>query len=112
MALSTTLSSSSGTSTIVLNPVAKSTTVILTLSTTGSSGVVQVDMSLDDPTIFGGPSATSAVLSSGTAMLSSALAIGGLAYTVLSPIGMVRINSSANNTTNTFTLKALQSVSA
>jgi hypothetical protein len=112
MALSATLASSSGTSTIVLNPLAKSTTVMLTLSTTGSSGAVQVDMSLDDPTIPGGPTATWGLLSSGAAMLSSNLAAGGLIYTVLSPVGMVRINSTANNTSNTFTLKALQSVTA
>jgi hypothetical protein len=38
--------------------------------------------------------------------------VGSLIYTVLTPIAQVRLNSTANNTANTFTLKALQSVSA
>ena len=111
MALSATLSSSAGTSVLVLNPNAKSTTVLLTIGTAGSTGAVQIDMSLDDPTIPGGPASTWALLSSGAAMLSSNLG-SGLVYTVLSPVGQVRINSTANNTANTFTLKALQSVTA
>lgn len=107
MAQSVTLSSV-GTATIVLNPLAKSTTVLLSGATAASTGAVQIDMSLDDPTIPGGPTATWAVLSSGAAMLSSNVTT--LVYTVLSPIGMVRINSTANN--NTWTLKALQSITA
>lgn len=105
MAQSVTLSSA-GTAAMVLNPVLKSTTVVLTPATAGSTGAVQVDFSLDDPTIPGGPTTTWALLSSGAAMLSSN--VTNLTYTVLSPIGQVRINSSANNTT--WTLKALQSV--
>lgn len=111
MALSATLSSSAGTSALTLNPVAKSTTVLLSF-TSGSSGFVQIDMSLDDPTIPGGPATTWALLSSGAAMVSSQITGGSLVYTVLSPIGQVRINSSSNNLANTFTLKALQSVTA
>lgn len=107
MALSTTLSSV-GTAAITLNPIAKSTTVMLSGLTAASTGTVQIEMSLDDPTIFGGPALTWALLSSGTAMLSSNVTT--LVYTVLSPIGAVRINSSANN--NTWTLKALQSITA
>lgn len=100
--------SSVGTATIVLNPVARSTTVMLSAGTAGSTGAVTIEMSLDDPTIPGGPTTTWGTLSSGAAMLSSN--VTNLVYTVLSPIGMVRINSTANN--NTWTLKALQSVSA
>ena len=112
MALSATLSSSAGTSVIVLNPAAKSTTVMLSMGTVGSTGAVQVDFSLDDPTIPGGPASTWALLSSAAAMLSSNITAAGLVWTVLSPIGQVRINSTANNTSNTFTLKALQSITA
>jgi hypothetical protein len=108
MALSATLSSTNGTAAITLNPLAKSTTVMLTGLTAATSGAVQIDMSLDDPTIPGGPTTTWAVLSSGAAMLSSN--VTSLVYTVLSPIGQVRVNSSANN--NTWTLKALQSITA
>lgn len=107
MAQSVTLSSV-GTGTIILNPVSKSTTIMLSAGTAGSTGAVTIEMSLDDPTIPGGPTATWATISSGTAMLSSN--VTALVYTVLSPIGAVRINSSANN--NTWTLKALQSVTA
>lgn len=107
MAQSVTLSSN-GIATIILNPVYKSTTVMLVAGTTGSSGIVTIEMTLDDPTIAGGPSLSWATLSSGTAMLSSN--VTSLVYTVLSPIGGVRINSSANN--NTWTLKALQAITA
>ena len=110
MAGITTLSASAGTSTpIALNPVAKATTVLLSLSVVGSTGAVTVEASLDDPSIPGGPSATWASISSGIAMLSSNIS-DGLIYTILSPISMVRINSTANNTSNTFTLKALQAI--
>lgn len=107
MAQSVTLSSV-GTATMILNPVCKSTTVMLSAGTAASTGAVTVEMSLDDPTILNGPTATWATLSSGSAMLSSN--VTNLVYTVLSPIAAVRINSTANN--NTWTLKALQSVTA
>jgi hypothetical protein len=112
MALVATLSASAGTPAIILNPVVKSTTVMLSASTAASSGAIQIDMTLDDPTLIalGGPAVTWAVLSSGAAMLSSNVTT--LVYTVLSPIGGVRINSTANNTSNTWTLKALQSITA
>lgn len=111
MAQSITLSASAGTATMILNPVLKSTTVLLSGSLAGSSGAVQIEMTLDDPTIVNGPALTWGLLSSGTAMLSSNV-VAGIVYTVLSPIGGVRINSTANNTANTFTLKALQSITA
>lgn len=110
MAQSITLSSSAGTAAIALNPVAKTTTVILTQSVAASTGAVTIEMSLDDPSIPGGPATTWATLSSGAAMLSSN--VTNLVYSVLSPVAQVRINSTANNTSNTFTLKALQSVTA
>ena len=100
---------------IVLNPVAKSTTVQLSataLSTT--AGTVQVEMSLDDPSQFGGPTTTWSLLSSATAIASSLVAATPLTYTVLSPIGQVRINSTTGSTGAgvTYVLKALQSVTA
>jgi hypothetical protein len=97
---------------MVLNPVAKSTTVVLTTLSAGSSlTLVQVEFSLDDPTILGGPAATWALLSSATAMPSS-LSFA-LAYTVLSPIAQVRLNSTLNaGSSGAFILKALQSISA
>jgi len=114
MAMTATITASSGgTGVIALNPVAKSTTVQLTL-TSCSSGAVQIEMSLDDPTIVSGPTTTWSLLSSGTAMLSSNIggSNGGLIYTILSPVGQVRINSTQSATAATMTLKALQSVTA
>jgi hypothetical protein len=108
MAQSVTLSTI-GTATIVLNPVARSTTIMLTVP---SSGNTSVEVSLDDPSIPGGPTASWALLSSGAAMYSSNVGTAGLLYTVLTPIAAVRLNSTANVAAGTFTLKALQSVSA
>lgn len=101
--------SSVGTATMVVNPLAKSTTLVLTPATAASTGAVDIQISVADPSQPSGPTATFAVISSGAAMLSSNVGTG-LVYTVLSPISQVRINSSANNTT--WTLQALQSVSA
>lgn len=103
------------TGSLALNPVAKSTTVMLSataLSTT--AGTVQIEMSLDDPTQLGGPAATWALLSSATAITSSLVAATPLVYTVLSPIGQVRVNSTTGSTGAgvTYVLKALQSVTA
>jgi hypothetical protein len=109
MAISATLTSTTGTATCVLNPVAKATTIQLTL-TASSTGAMQLEVSLDDPTIVGGPTATWSLLSSGSAMLSSNIggSAGGLTYSFLTPVGGVRINSTANS--GTAILKALQSV--
>ncbi len=60
MAQSVTLSSV-GTATMALNPVAKSTTLVLTLA---SSGTVSIEISPDDPSIYGGPTAAWALASS------------------------------------------------
>lgn len=112
MAQSITLSSV-GTASLVLNPIAKSTTVALSASVASSLSVVQIEMSLDDPTIPGGPSATWVLLSSASAMVGSSVTVLSAVYTVLSPIGMVRLNSTTVTASSaTFTLKALQSVVA
>lgn len=109
MARTTTLSSA-GTATIILDPTAKATTVMLTATGT-STGAILVEMSLDDPSLFGGPTATWAPLSSAT-LTSSTIAAAPLTWNVQSPLGGVRLNSSAMNTGNVMTLKALQSVTA
>lgn len=102
--------SSAGTATIILNPTAKATTVGLVQTTTGSaSSVIQVEMTLDDPTTTPAPTMAWFLLSSGTAMTSSTSL--SLIYTVTSPIGGVRLNSSAVVASSaSFTLKALQSI--
>jgi len=120
MAQSVTISASTSvavTGTLVLDPKMRSTTVILTgTGATSSNSTVQIETSLADPTAIalGGPAATWALLSSGTAMASSAVAASGLIYTVLSPISMVRVNSTIGSTGGvySFTLQALQSVTA
>jgi len=108
MAQSVTLTTT-GTATMILNPVAKSTTFQLIVP---SSGFVSVEVTLDDPTIQGGPATTWSLLSSAAAMPSSTVGSAGLIYTVLSPIGGARLNSTTNGAGGTFTLKALQSITA
>jgi len=100
--------SSAGTATIILNSLMRATSVIVTFP---SSGTVSVEASLDDPTIFGGPATTWALLSSAAQIISSNTTIG-LAYTVSSPLGGVRLNCSSNSGGGTFTLKALQAITA
>ena len=97
---------------IVLNPVSKSTSLMLTTVIGATLQTVQVEYSLDDPTQLGGPTATWALLSSATGIASSQS--NGLSWTVLSPIGQVRINSTSGSTgtASVYTLKALQSVTA
>ena len=113
MAQTVTLSTT-GTATMVLNPVAKATTVIISASINSSVSVVQIEMSLDDPTVLGGPTATWGLLSSATAMSSFSGSSGSaLTYTVLSPIAQLRLNSTSMAGSSTvYTLKALQSVTA
>ncbi len=101
------------TPTIVLNPVSKSTTITLnTVFASTTAGTIRVEYSLDDPTIPGGPATTWALLSSAAAITSSLS--DGLSWTVLSPIGQVRLNSTGGSTAgvSVYTLKALQSVTA
>ena|SRR5215469_2936908 len=109
MAQSVTLSSA-GTATMVLNPVAKATTVILTVTSGSSNATVQIEGSVADPTQPGGPSAIWGTISSGTAMLSSQ--ITSLVYTVASPICQLRINSTLLSSQASFAMQALQAVTA
>jgi hypothetical protein len=101
--------SSVGTSAMVLDPNAKSTTLILTISSS-AVGACNVDISLDDPSTTPAPTLTWAVASSGANMTSSVVFDTGLIYTILSPVGGARIRSSV--IANVITLKALQSVTA
>src|SRR5678815_4258243 len=101
-----TSTSAAVTAQLVLNPLMRSTTVILTgTGATSSNSTVQLETSLTDPSAIplGGPAATWALLSSATGMASSAVAASGLIYTVLSPIGAVRINSTSGSTGGTYT---------
>ena len=100
--------------TIVLDPVPKSTTVMLSAVNAGgsSNALVSVQYSLDDPSASGAATTTWSLLSSAASMTSSAISANGLAWTVLSPIGQVRVNSTSGSSADvvTFTIKALQSV--
>ena len=113
MAQSVTLSSA-GTAGIVLDPTKKATTVILTASIASSNTAAQIEMSVDDPSIPGGPATTWTLLSSASGMIgSSAASAVSVVYTILSPLAQVRINSSATAaSSNVWTLKALQSITA
>ena len=99
-----------------VNPVAKSTTVMLSATTNSTTaGTVNVDFSLDDTSIPGGPTATFALLSSAASIASSIIEITPLVWTVLSPIAQLRIRSTQGSTgagAAVYTLKALQSVTA
>src|SRR5882672_7862894 len=108
MAQVTTLSSLGVSTPIILDPKLKTTTLQITGQ--GSSGAgVFAQFTLDDPTIFGGPSVTWANLSSAILVSTSAGADANTIYTVLSPLGGLRLSSS-NAVTGTITLKSLQSV--
>jgi hypothetical protein len=121
MAQSITLSSSGASSQfIVLNPVFNETTMQVTV-TSGSSGQIFLQYTLDPPTLTG--TAAGAVTQTGptwgtisSAIASSGVDPGGTTYTVLSPLGGVRLfgtNSSAGGSFNTtVTLKVLQSITA
>jgi hypothetical protein len=94
---------------IMLNPVLKATSVQLTV-TTGSSATNFVQYTLDDPTQPGGVTAVWANLSSAIASSAVDPAGGsGILYSVLTPIGGLRISSSTY-TSGTITLKSLQAV--
>jgi len=101
--------SSVGTAQMVLNPVAKSTTFLLTSGTASSLGTAVIDISLDDPSSYPAPTMTWATISSAT--LGSSVVTVAVTYTVLSPVGAARINSTTTGA-GTWTLKALQSVTA
>ncbi len=110
MAQATTLSSLGVSTPIILNPVLKTTTVQVTADTgSGSSGAgVIVQFTLDDPTLTPAPSIAWANLSSAILVSTSATTAGAV-YTVLSPLGGLRLSSS-NTVSGTITLKSLQSV--
>ncbi len=110
----TVLLASAGTAALVLNPVPRSTTIILT-ATSCSSGACQVEFSLNDPNAPGATTSYWALLSSAVSLVSSTKKDTPLSYTVLSPIAQVRITSTAWDTAGTggsMVLQALQSVSA
>lgn len=112
MAQSTSISSVGTSPGIVLNPVAKNTTFLLTAS---SSAVASFTIwaTLDDPTTTPAPTQTWAVISSAVGITSSNTAFDtGYMLTVLAPLGGARIVSSVNASSITLTLKALQSVTA
>jgi hypothetical protein len=98
---------------ITLNPVMRTTTVQVTAASGSSCANVYVQFTLDDPTIVGGPSVTWCALSS--AIASSAVDIsvgaGGALYTILSPLGGLRLSSTtAAGAGTVVTMKALQAV--
>lgn len=106
--------SSAGTATLALNPVSKSTTLMLT-ATSCSSGYFTVQYALGDPSALGYVSAKWAPLSSAAAIASSGLSSSPLSWTVFAPIAQARIYSSGWDTAGTggsMVLKALQSVTA
>lgn len=110
MAQTVTLSSV-GTAAIYLNPVSKSTTVLVSASVASSLTTAILEMTLDDPTTTPAPTIAWAPLSS--AIIGSSVVVAATTYTVLSPIGGVRINSTTVTASSaTWTLKALQSVTA
>lgn len=108
MAQSTTLSSLGTSTPIILNPVFKTTTVQVTV-VSASSGNFLVQYTLDDPTTTPAPTVTWANLSSAI-ISSNADAAGGVLYTVLSPLGGLRLSSTATVTGGAITLKSLQAV--
>jgi len=112
MAAQVTTLSSAGTSTpIILNPVAKTTTIQLTATSGSSVTAMTVQYTLDDPTTTPAPTITWADLSSAIATSSGTGISGGTTYTVLSPLGGLRLNATSS-ASGTFTLKALQAVTA
>ncbi len=115
MAFSTTLSSAGVSTPIILNPVSKSTFVQLTASaSTTINALIQV--TLDDPTITPSPTLSWSALSSAIAQSTATGELAnGLTYTVLTPIGGLRLSSTTFLSSvggAVLTLKALQSVTA
>lgn len=104
MAQVTTLSSLGVSTPIMLNPVSKTTTVQITVAS-GATGPTIAQYTLDDGT------GTVVWANLSSTILSSVADPGGAIYTVLSPLGGLRLNSSAT-VSGTITLKALQSVTA
>jgi len=107
MPVRTTTLSSAGVSTgMILDPVRRTTTVQMT-ATAASSATIFIQYTLDDPGTTPAPTVVWANLSS--AIASSAAGDTGVMYSVMSPLGGLRISSSTY-TSGTQTLKALQAV--
>ncbi len=106
----TTLSSVGTSSGIILNPVAKKTTVQLSASA-NSSFDVTIQVTLDDPTSLSTTAVTWTGLSTTHYSSLALTAADGILLFIDSPIGGLRISSSTLTAT-TLTLKALQSVTA
>lgn len=110
-AQATTLSSLGVSTPIMLNPVFKTTTIQITASSGSSGSNIFAQYTLDDPTSTPAPTISWANLSSAIATSSGIDLAGGVLYTVLSPLGGLRL-SSTTAVSGTITLKALQSVTA
>jgi len=108
-AQSTTLSSAGVSAPIILNPVFKTTTIQVTGTANSSVTALVVEFTLDDPTTTPPPTISWATLSSAIATSSNAGISGGVIYTVLSPLGGLRLNATSS-ASGLITLKALQSV--
>lgn len=108
MAQTVTLSSV-GTATIILDPIPRTTSVQISASVASSLTTCLVEVTLDTPGTTPAPTIAWTALS--TAILGSSVVVAGAFYTVLAPIGGVRINSSTVTASSaTWTLKTLQSV--
>lgn len=109
MAKTTTLSSLGVSTPIMLDTVPKSTTVQVTVASASSGSNIFVQYTLDDPTI---PGTVVAWANLSSAIVSSNADGGiGATYTMLSPIGGLRL-SSTTAVTGAVTLKSLQAVTA
>jgi hypothetical protein len=117
MAFVTTLSSLGTSVPVILNPVPKSTTIQITVASGASgAGGVFAQYTLDTVTATNNvqtwANLSSAILSSAAdPTVGSSVAVGGVTYTMLSPIAGLRL-ASTGTVTGTVTLKALQSVTA
>lgn len=109
MAKVTTLSSLGTSTPVMLDPVPKSTTVQITVASGSSGSNIFAQYTLDDPSA---PGTTVTWSNLSSAIVSSNADLGiGATYTMLSPIGGLRL-SSTTTVTGTVTLKALQAVTA
>lgn len=107
----TTLTSTTPSAAIMLNPVYKTTTVQLTVaSATTASSFATIQFTLDDPTTTPAPTISWANLSS--SITSSGIDPSGLIYSVLSPLGGLRLSTTSTGVSGTLTLKALQAITA
>lgn len=108
MALTTALSSAGTSSAIYLDPVPKSTTAQVSLTSTSTQGALDliVQVTLDDLATTASPTWTAV----STTHYSSTLTDGAM-LTILSPVAGLRL-SSTTWATGTATLKAIQSVTA